>query len=132
MSNGYTTIEINGEPVGLCFGLPAVKYIGEKAKDVQLFKNDGTYTEEGIARILFAGYKNHCLLEDQKETLPFKPFYLLIQEAVLNPETIEPIKDALKVFEESRIVQSVLPKAAEDTKKKNGRGTKSNVSATGS
>lgn len=139
MSNGYTTIDIKGQTVGLTFGLPAIKRIMEKTVEYSLaveHKNENgevvssTYTEAGMTHILFAGYLNNCYADDQKPVLKFRDFTELLEDAVINPENGEQIRDAIKVFEESKAVKKFLHAPETEVKKKNGIGMKSKVSAT--
>jgi hypothetical protein len=134
MNNGYTTIEINGEAIGLKFGMPAIEYLAEKGKKVKLYKlNDKGvpefYTHLGMAHTLYAGYVNNCQRKDADVVLEFETFYDFVDESTGNKERLDAIRNAMQVFEDSRIIAQTKDKE-EGTKKKDGHGKKSNPSAT--
>lgn len=120
MNNGYTTIVIGGETVGLKYGLPAVRQITEKLSGGNLITGN-TYNEVGIAHILYAGYINNCIVKEVEAKHKFEFFYDFIEEIAISGE-VEGVTEAIKCFEESRFVKA-LAKQIEDisTKKKNGR-----------
>lgn len=120
MNNGYTTIVIGGETVGLKYGLPAVRQITEKLSGGNLITGN-TYNEVGIAHILYAGYINNCIVKEVEAKHKFEFFYDFIEEIAISGE-VEGVTEAIKCFEESRFVKA-LAKQIENTstKKKNGR-----------
>lgn len=128
MTNGITSIHIDGQEVKLLFGMPAIRQIAENQAKFNLY--DGVnYNETGYAHILFAGYCNHCSSVMELPTIKFQHFYFFVENAILTGD-IEPIKAAIKCFDESQAVSAVIKSGqAVETKKKNGHGMKSKVSA---
>lgn len=118
MNNGYTTIEIAGEKIGLKFGLPAVRQISEKLSTSELISNN-QYNEVGIAHIIYAGYCNWCIVKDTAKEKQFEFFYDFVEDAAINGN-IQPLQEAVKCFEESKFLKQVTEKVDEGAKKKRG------------
>lgn len=132
MTNGLCTIIITNQEVKLLFGMPAIRRIGDKMAKVDFIdQNTLSYTETGIAHILYAGYLNGCAANDETPVFPFNAFYSFVENAILDGQ-LEQVAAAVRCFEESKVVEAFSKKAAEatDTKKKTSPGMKSKVSAT--
>lgn len=130
MNSGYTTIEIDGAKVGLKFGLPALRQLGEKDKTVPLYDN-GNYSDLGIAHIIYAGYCNNQYIKDESPSIPFGKFYEFVEDCISDVEkAVSLIRPVIECFEQSKYVAplAVKPGKEEDeAKKKSGHGTKSKV-----
>lgn len=126
--NGIAEITIAGQKVGLKFGLPAVRRFFEKAKEYELMK-DGKYTDLGLAHLLYAGYLNLCIMKDQAAKFQFEDFYMLLEDAT--EETRIEVIEAVRSFEESKLIKPLADAADEAQKKKaemSQTGTQSNPS----
>src|SRR5581483_6907494 len=102
--NGYTTITINGQIIGLRFGMPAVKRISEKVK----FKEGEEYTEADFSQFLYAGYLNNCLVKEMEPTLCYEDFYNFAEEAFYTKKDVEGISKVITCFNESRIMKAAI------------------------
>ena len=128
-------INISGREVGLKFGLPAMRQFFEKMIDhklVNIKSGIESYSDLGIAHILWAGYTNAQLAKDEPIEMTFEQFYDVVEEDVLNGQIREEILTAIKVFEESKSMKFVAKKMqdiGEQEKKSLSNGIESKVSA---
>jgi hypothetical protein len=131
MNNGFTTVKVDGQEVGLWFGMPAIVEMMDKT-----MPTDASTSLLYTAELLFAGYKNNCMVERVQPSLTFKPFYELVENSFLDEQKTAELNAIVQVFTESKFVKAgkeQLEKASvELTKKKNGHQTKSKHSATDS
>jgi hypothetical protein len=114
--NGYITIKINGQSVGLKFAYPAIKWFSEEAAKSDLMfvpGEDGGFTVEGLAKLMQCAYKNDCLLKEVEPTLKHGDFYDYIE---VNQETDEGQKELLKVID-TYASSSVMKRVADLQKK---------------
>lgn len=134
MNNGYIQIEINGEKVGLKFGLPAIRSIAQY-QDVEGFYSDDkktVYSEIGIAQIIYSGYCCNQRIKSEPVTLTMNEIYDFVEERALNVERfgseVMPIIDCLN---NSRVVEELAKNAKEEESKKKplAVGTKSKAIA---
>jgi hypothetical protein len=138
MNNGYATVEINGEQIGLKFGMHVMQAmmgkpipaIDEETKQMNAL-DALMYTSE----LLYEGYINNCLVKKERPSLSFQPFYDYVEDAFLDVEKTKKLnEEVVQVFTLSKFVEAGKEKlqkaAAELTKKKNGQQTKSKSSAT--
>lgn len=131
MNNGYTSIEINGEKIGLKFGMKAIGLIQENCKDMDLNDKIALATI-GTAHILYAGYINNCMVKQMVPVHDFQFFYDALEDAFLEEDKIRQYQDAINCFNESKLLQMKTEPNKPNVKKKNGRGKMSKPSATGS
>jgi len=100
--NGLAQITIDGQPVVLKFGLPALRRILDKMKTVDMITGN-QYNELGITHILYAGYCNACEMKDIPVVLPFERFYDYVDD--FDTEGVkEEIAFAIRAFEASKYV----------------------------
>ena len=117
----YTTITINGEKVGLKFGMASFRYLSEgKFVEGKAFSNN-QLTEIGIAHILYSGYQNNCLVKDIDEKYSFEDFVDFIELNITNENFMNEMKSVIDVWSKSDFIQGNQPV---ETKKKNTRGKK--------
>lgn len=134
--NGYIAIEINGEKVGLKFGMLMNKWYTEKMEeDINLLHQDGMPTTIGIAYLLYYGYLNNCKAKEVKESYSFEYFLDFVELALLNEEQTNVLIEVSKTFNESRYTKEWLKRiedATEEVKKKmiETNGSTLNPSAT--
>jgi hypothetical protein len=106
--NGLAQITIDGQPIVLKFGLPALRRIVEKMTQYELIEND-QYNELGLSHILYAGYLNACAMKDVPALLTYETFYELIENAE-DEATKDEIIGAIRSFEESKFVKAGMAK----------------------
>lgn len=129
--NGIAAITIQDQEVLLKFGLPAVRRIIERTAKGDLI-SDGIYNELGIAHILYAGYKNGCMLEDKPEQFEFQDFYNLVEDYTLGEDEKGQIMKAVTAFAESKFIERAAAKGRElkeEEEKKSSTGMKSSPSS---
>lgn len=104
--NGLAQITIDGQPVVLKFGLPALRQIVRKYAMVEMTVGDD-YSELGVAHILYAGYLNGCAMKDTIPVLSFEKFYEFV-EGVEDVTVMQEIISSMRSFEESKAVREHL------------------------
>ena len=125
-TSGYTTIDINGQKVGLKFGLPAIRQIGEYQAKVPFYEGK-QYSDIGIAHIIFAGYCCNQLMKMADQELTFEQVYEYVEERIANIDSVTTdLKPVVECFENSKFLKPFAEAEAkpEDTKKKTGTGKK--------
>lgn len=117
----YTTITVNGEKIGLKFGMASFRYLSEgKFIEGKSFQNN-VITEIGIAHIIYSGYMNNCLVKDIEETYSFEYFVDFIESNLSNDSFLNEIKKVIDLWTNSDFIKN---ETTEPTKKKNIRGKK--------
>lgn len=119
--NGLTTIQINGQPVGLKFAYPAIKWFAEATQKEDIFFTpgiDSTFTIEGLAKLLQCAYRNHCLIKEVEPTLAYESFFEYVEA---NQDTEEGQKELLRVTE-VYATASVIKKLIDAQKKSPANG----------
>jgi len=118
----YCTITINGEKIGLKFGMASFRYLSQnKFVEGKSFQNN-ELTEIGIAYILYSGYYNNTIVKDIEPTLTFENFVDYIEANLKNKEFIEEAKNAIQIWSQSDFIKNT--QESEEPKKKNSRGKK--------
>lgn len=117
----YTTITINGEEIGLKFGMASFRYLTDKFVDGVSF-NENMINEIGISHIIYGGYYNHCLIKNEKPKYNFEYIVDYIESNLKNQKVLQELQEVIKVWSDSDIIKD----ATEDdfTKKKKSRGKK--------
>lgn len=74
-NNGICAIDMDGVQIDLKFGLPACRLFLEKvsAGHVKPMSGDSV-NEVGAAYLIYAGYYNHCIINDSAPLLKFVDF----------------------------------------------------------
>lgn len=129
--NGYISININGQPVGIKFGFLAIKEFSlaaEKKRDV--FYDGDSLSFLGIAKLIQSGYKNNCEIKEVEPTLTLEDFNNWTEDAMSSEERKKELADVLNVFAQSQYVKTLqdLPKD-EEAKKKNSKTTTKKLKA---
>lgn len=127
MNNGYASIVLNGAEVGLKFGLPCFSEMIDKP-----LPTDAVGSSVYTAELLFAAYKNNCLIKRVAPTLDFEPFYEYVEDSFIDAESSTQLNEVVQIFHESKFVKAGKEIIGDGTKKKNGQQTTSNPSATDS
>jgi hypothetical protein len=119
----YTTIEIDGQKLGVKFGMASFRYLQGKFVNGISFEGDNL-NEIGIAQILYSGYYNNCVIKDVVPSLTFESFVDFIEQNLNNEEVLEKIKDIMSIWAASDFVKQTQVVKAEEPKKKTTRGKK--------
>ena len=106
--NGLAQITLDGQPVALKFGMPALQRISQKMATNDLF-NGEQWNDLGISHILYAGYVNHCAMKDILPVYEFEKFYSYVEDAE-EEATIKEIAAAVQVFVDSKMVKELVDK----------------------
>lgn len=105
MNSGYTKIDINGELIGLKWAMPAIGLIQELGQGLDLDSKE-TMATFGMAVIIYAGYRNNCLLKSVIPNHDLEFFSDAIDDAFLEgEEALKQYQDALTVFNESKFIK---------------------------
>jgi hypothetical protein len=110
MSN-YTNFAIKGKTVGIRFGLPAVRRIGEAADKYPLSDSNGYYNAGGVAVIIYSGYLNACIVKELTPELSLEDFYNEIEESYFTQDEDSRYMDAIAIvglYSQSLVVKSLL------------------------
>ncbi len=116
---GYTTIKIKGQEVGLLFGLYAVQLIFEKLGKIEVNMSEAHKSATIFKHILYCGYIGDCDAMDVKPELTARDFLIFIEECAKAGD-MSPVTDAVEVYNKSTTVKEKEVKAdAVDSEKKN-------------
>ena len=121
--NGYTTIDLNGTPVGLKFAYPAIKLFTEacvKNTDIYFIGEGdaGGFTVEGLAKLIECSYRNNCILKEVEPALKFEDFYNYVEQAQETPEGLEELKKVSEVYADSTVMKKLIASNKELEKKR--------------
>ena len=114
----YIQITINGNLVGLKFGMLATQLfyeVIEKGKRVMI---GDTVNELGIAYLLYFGYINNCEVKQVDPSLTFEDFYNLVEDSTNGNEEIT---KALECWSNSQTMKKAVEQAEEAKKKSTGK-----------
>ena len=119
--NGYTTITLNGQQVGIKFAYPAIKWFTEESiKKNDLFfvqgengEDSSGFTVEGFAKLIQCSYKNNCLLKEVEPVFTYEDFYNYVEAS----QDTEQGQIELTRIAESYAESSVMKKIIEGQKK---------------
>ena len=117
----YTTITINGETIGLKFGMASLRYLTDKIVSGIAFENDDL-NEIGISHILYGGYINNCYVKNEKPSYLFEQFVDWVESSLNNKDAMIEISNAISLWTQNEYIKQT--QTQEDTKKKNSRGKK--------
>jgi len=135
--NGYTTININGETVGIKFGYLAIKEFSlaaEKKRDVyyDTVNDEQQLSFLGIAKLIHCGYKNNCEIKETEPKYFLEHFNDWVEIAINDEERKKQLAEVLKVFAEYQYVKRLaeMQVNGEETKKKIVKGITKKSKAT--
>lgn len=116
----YCTLTINGQKVGLKFGMASFRYLSDgKLVEGKSF-NKNELNEVGIAHILYSGYYNNCLVKDVEPSLTFEDFVDYIEQMLVNKSPLDEVTNAIKVWADNDFIKQT--QVVEEPKKKTSRG----------
>lgn len=106
--NGHAELVIDGETIGLKFGMAAIEQISVEMVKAGITDLNST---PGRAFIFYAGYCNWCIVQRKPTKFEYEVFYDLV-EAAYHYESGKPIEceAVMQAFVESRAVEEVLKK----------------------
>lgn len=117
----YIKIEIDGQTIGLKFGMASFRYLQNKfSKGLAFSEND--LNEIGISHIIYSGYYNNCLVKDVEPEVSFEELVEYVELNLLNDEFVNKVKDIVDIWSNSDFIKQATPQ--EETKKKMTRGKK--------
>lgn len=139
MNNGYTSIDFNGEKLGIKFGMPANQafFIELKENPSKLIMDGAALTLIGAARLLYYGYLNNCEVKDVLPVYTKGDFVEWMEEVDIDPERQHVYRELYQCYIESKYtkawderLQKLLDAEEEKKKMMNPIGNTSNLSAT--
>lgn len=117
----YTTVTINGEKLGLKFGMASFRYLQEKLNNNLIMQND-ELNELGISYLIYSGYYNNCLVKEVEPTYNLEYFVDWVENGMNNEDVVEQIKNILIIWGNNQFIKNAQPKEEkEETKKKSTR-----------
>lgn len=117
----YTTLTINGEKIGLKFGMASFRYLSEgRFKEGKSFANN-QLTEIGIAHIIYSGYMNNCIVKEIDEIYNFEFFVDYLENNISNQKFLDDVKSVIDIWSMNDFIKSEEIKPA---KKKTLTGKK--------
>lgn len=117
--NGYYRATINGEDIGLKFGMAAIGMYRDKIAEEPLLLSNGQPNEIGQAWLIYFGYVNNQLIKGEKADKPFPFFSEWVDSAYSDPDKAEVLASILTAFAESSLVKMLIDQNDEGVKKKN-------------
>lgn len=113
----YCTIFIDGQIIGIKFGIPAIRQLSDK--NILLGDSRDNYTELGLAHVLYAGYCNNNLIKGVQDEFDIYAFVEYVEDCILTKQT-DDLLNMLQVFNTSKVVKELvnLTQQAEENKKK--------------
>jgi hypothetical protein len=138
MSNGYCQIVVNGETIGLRFGMLANRMMAERFLTDSTIMNNGQLNEVGIAYLIYAGYCNWCAVKDEQPKYKVGYFIEYVEECEVDETKLQEFQNIGDVYSKSKFTGKYLEeinKVTEEIKKKiteksQESGMKSNHSVT--
>ncbi len=119
---GYTTIKIKGQEVGLLFGLYAVQLIFEKLGRIEVNITESHKSATIFKHILYCGYLCDCDAMDMAPVFTPRDFLIFIEECAKAGD-MSPVTDAVEVYNKSTAIKEVKADAVETEKKNQLIGT---------
>lgn len=117
----YCTLTINGQKVGLKFGMASFRYLSDgKFVEGKSFVKD-ELTEIGVAHILYSGYFNNCLVKDVEPSLTFADFVDYIEGILISKGDLSEMNNAISVWSSNELIKQTQ---STETKKKTSLGKK--------
>lgn len=109
--NGATTIQINGQTVGLKFAYPAIKWFTEESIKSDLFfvpGETGGFTVEGLAKLIECSYKNNCLIKETEPVLKYEDFYNYVEGSQDTDDGQKELTRVTEVYAESSVMKKIM------------------------
>lgn len=122
--SGYIEFSLNGEGIGLRFGIHAVRlFLDKMGGDEQLISSN-TVNELGIATLIYCGYINECIVKDIPQAYKLGYFVQAVEDSVIHPEGRKVLEDIANAYMNSKYTKRVIESAkdaSDELKKKKSR-----------
>lgn len=115
-NSGLTSINVKGEDIKIRFGIPAVRMFLEKIGDDSLLIKNDIVNEMGIANLIYAGYVNNCMVNDEVPTKKLGFFLEYVEEAFVDDEVNKRLQEIAECYGNSKYKKSIIDKAEEKLK----------------
>lgn len=131
----YIKFPMPGGEVGLKFGYTSYTMVFGSKNLSLMFDEEGNPTPTGIAKIIYSGYANNCVIKEIEATLTVDDFAEAINE--LYKTNTETLKAAILCWTESKEMKNAVAKLEAITEEKKSLlsgeniSSESNLSATG-
>lgn len=106
------TINIDGEDVGLNFGLSCLRWFNEaKEEEPDMFDKENRITDIGLSKLIECAYRLERRLEKGKEkpVIPFRKFYEWVEKRLYdNGEGKQDIIKVMTAFNESPVIKQII------------------------
>lgn len=119
----YTSIIINGQKVGIKFGMASFRYLSDKFAIGNAYHNN-ELTEIGIAYIVYSGYYNNCIVKEEEPILSFSDIVDWVEQSLVNGEQSKDIVEVINLWASNDFIRKKTEETAEEPKKKTSRGKK--------
>jgi len=123
----YTSIIINGQKVGIKFGMASFRYLSDKFSEGKAYHNN-ELTEIGIAYIVYSGYYNNCIVKEEEAVMSFSDIVDWVEESLVNGSKSTDIVEIINLWASNDFVKKKLDdpneEKTEEPKKKISRGKK--------
>lgn len=120
----YTSIVINGQKVGIKFGMASFRYLSDKFIDGKAYHNN-ELTEIGISYIVYSGYYNNCIVKEEEPNLSFSDFVDWVEVSLTNSEKSQEVMAVISLWASNDFIRKKEEKEnTEEPKKKISRGKK--------
>lgn len=113
----YTQLEIKGEKIGLKFGMASFRYLANS----KFIQESDVITEVGIAKIIYSGYYNNCIIKDIEPKYDLEFFVDYIEQNLKNEDFIKEIQRIVELWGENDIIKQASQNPAQEPKKKRGK-----------
>jgi hypothetical protein len=99
--SGIAEIVINGEKVGLKYGLPAMQIIYKKLGDIKDVSPESLGLISFI-QMVWGGHVNYCLVKEIPKKYTYEEIFEWVEDNIGNPELLK----ALEAFRESKFIKN--------------------------
>lgn len=133
MNNGICSITISGNKVLLRFGIPANREFFKAMEERPDILIEDSLNEVGISVLLYCGYRNACLVNDEPVILKNGSFVEYVEQAIIDEEIKLEMNEAVQCYTNSVYTEKYteqIHQTMEDLKKKvplTGAKSKSSV-----
>lgn len=113
-NSGICTITLKDKKQKIRFGIPACRNISEMLlSDIQgTYYLDGKLSELGIAKLLYFGYVNECLVAEVDQEYTYETFVEFVEDCELSGNLYD-VKLVAETWAESRITKKILKDLSE-------------------
>jgi hypothetical protein len=118
--NGYTTVKVNGNEVGLLFAYPSIRWFSEASEEFAdaffMPGETGDFSVEGLAKLIECAYRNNCIVDEVKPELKYRDFYLWVTEVQDTDEGQTEMIRIIEVYAQSSVIKKMVKNLEEQKK----------------